>query len=219
MGSFPFSITDIILFVLIGIFAYQGWRGGLIKMGFRLLSFIASIILAWLFYPIFADFLKGTAVYGSILNNVSLTNAAGETQTAAPNALKDILDKSTTEVSQLISQYLADLVLNIIAFILLLIIIKLLILILSKVLNLFASLPVIGFFNHTAGLFLGFLEGALIAFVILAAIYVFIPTGKNPTVNQYIENSVVTKTLYYNNPIIQIVLPDSVIKNTELNME
>ena len=213
MSSLTFSITDIILFVLIGIFAYQGWRGGLIKMGFRLLSFIASIILAWLFYPILANFLKSTAVYGSILNKVSLTNAAGQTQTAAPNALRDILDKNTAEFSQLVSQYLAGLVLNIIAFILLLIIIKLLILVLSKVLNLFASLPVIGFFNHAAGLVLGFFEGALIAFVILAAIYIFIPTNKNSTVNQFIETSVVTKNLYYKNPIIQIVLPDSVTHN------
>lgn len=216
MSTFPFSMTDIGLFILIGIFAFWGWRGGLIKMGFRLLSFLASIILAWLFHPVFADFLRNTAIYGSILNNVSLTNAAGESSATAPNALQEALSGATNEVSQLISQYLADLVLNIIAFVLLLILIKIAILILSKVLHLFASLPVIGFFNHAAGLVLGFLEGTLIAFVILAAIYVFVPTLENPTVNGYIENSVVTKTLYYNNPLIQIVLPDAIIQNTEL---
>lgn len=219
MGSFPFSVTDVILLILIGIFAFQGWRGGLIKMGFHFLSFIASVILAWMFFPVFADFLKSTAIYTSVLNSISLTDAPNNSAATAPNALKDILEQSSTEVSQLITQYLADLILNIIAFILLLIIIKIIILILSKVLHLFAKLPVIGFFNHAAGLVLGFLEGTLIAFVILAAIYIFIPTMKNPAINNYIESSVVTKTLYYNNPIIQIVLPDAVIQNNQLNME
>lgn len=209
MNSFSFSLADAGLLIFVGVFAYFGWKNGLLKMGFQFLSFGLSIILSWIFYPHLAEYIKGTAIYGSVLNKVSLVNAAGEGGKNAPNAFAELLEDSTAQMSQVISGYLADIVINIIAFVLMIIAVKIVILIISKILNLFSKLPVLGFFNRLAGVALGFMEGFLVASVILAVIYIFVPTQNNDVIGYYIEESTVTKALYYNNPLIKIALPDA----------
>ena len=49
-----FNIADIILLVLVAVFVLIGWKCGLIKMCMRVISFVLSIILAALFFPLLA---------------------------------------------------------------------------------------------------------------------------------------------------------------------
>ena len=80
--------------------------------------------------------------------------------------------------------------------------------VLGRILDLFASLPVIGFFNRLAGMALGLLEGLLIACILLAVVYAVVPLRNNTYLSYAIEQSAATRILYLNNPLVRLVLPE-----------
>lgn len=193
LGNLIINGADIVLLILLGLFAFWGWRSGFLKMGFGLLSFVIALVLGRILYPYCSSFLKGTPVYQSLLD-------------AAQNHMPSNMD--IFGLAGDVSTYLAELALNVIAFLLVVVIVKLLLMIISKLLRLFASLPVIGLVNRLAGLVFGVLEGFLVVAVMLAAIYVIAPLRDNPVIGREIEKSVVVREWYLDNPLLNWALPE-----------
>lgn len=193
LGNLIVSGADIVLLVLLALFAFYGWRSGFLKMGFGLLSFVIAIVLGKVLYPYCSSFLRGTPVYQSLIE-------MAQNHTPSKGDLFGLAGD--------VSTYLAEMALNVIAFLLVVIVVKLLMAVIAKVLKLFASLPVIGLVNRLAGLAFGILEGLLVASVILAAIYVVAPLRDHPVIGREIEKSVVVRKWYLDNPLIRWTLPE-----------
>ena len=217
-SSFLFSWTDVVLVVLVGIFAFAGWKSGFVKMSFRLLSFLAAIVLAWLFYPTVTAFLRTTPLYDTLfsaLGGSAADPAAAPNAALTPDFLLDAMNQGIQTFENGAAEYLALLLLNILSFLLVLIAAKLILILAGRILHLFASLPVIGFFNRLAGLVLGLLEGFLVACILLALIWGIAPLRENTYLNYAIEQSSAAKVLYLNNPLLRLVLPQA--KQTDDN--
>ncbi len=205
-----FGWSDFVLLAWMGVFAFWGWRSGLMKMGFRLLSFAAALVLAWMLYPIVAEILRNTPLYQSLFTAVSGSMPETVQQSAAmPQVLQQVIEQGSTAATNVVAAYFARLLLNLIAFVLVLLVSRLLLWGLKKILNLVVSLPVIGFFNRLAGLALGALEGFLVACILLAAVSVIPPLRENEAVTHAVENSIAVKILYQHNPVLERLLPKS----------
>lgn len=202
------NIADILFIVLIILFAVAGWKKGFIRMGFSLFSFVAGIIIGVLLYPLITDFLKGTVIYDWILGIIS-PNVAITPQIDSTMPFSETIIDSSRAFSAGIAGYLCELVLNIISFILVMLVVKIIISVVGFALNLFASLPVISLINRICGVGLGILEGMLIACIILAAVYLIPSLGNNSEITSTVESSSTVRILYYNNPIVSILLPDT----------
>lgn len=202
-----FSWTDVILLALFCLFAFSGWRSGAVKMCFRLFSFFAALLLAWILYPVLADYLRTTPLYNTLFDLIGGGIPASEQEMQmVPSFLREVIGGSASMGA---AEFLTHLLLNLISFILVLIGGKLVLMLLEKILHLFASLPILGFFNRLLGSVLGILEGFLLACLLLAAIYAIVPLRNNSYLHYAIEESTFTRTLYLNNPVIRLVLPES----------
>lgn len=197
-----FSWLDVVVVIGILVFTFVGWKNGLIKVGFRLLSFILSIGLAWALHPLLSGALQKTPIYESIFSSASKQVGAGNSGATA-FGLQTIMEQG----SLAIAEYFAQMILNIISFLIILVVARILLGILKRVLHFVASLPVLGFFNRLGGMAVGFLEGLLVVFVLLSVLSVTPALQEKKPLGYAIEQSVVTRSLYIHNPILKMVTP------------
>ena len=70
--------------------------------------------------------------------------------------------------------------------------------------DLIAKIPVLKQVNKLGGTIYGILKGIIIVYVILAIVYLISPVLQGK-INETIDKTVVTKTMYYNNILLNII--------------
>lgn len=193
---------DIAVLVIIGVFVFLGWKNGLVKMGIRLISFLVALVCAWAFHPILSGFLQETALYENLVSSVA--SRAGEI-VKTPGALQSVSALSGVQAVE----YVARLLLNGIAFLLILILAKIILYFVVRVLNIVASLPILGFVNRISGMAIGVVEGLLVVWLLLAALVVVPPLRENKSLGYTVEQSVVARSLYHHNILLDAFLPEA----------
>lgn len=206
-----FNIADIILLAVVAVFVLIGWKVGLIKMCMRVISFVLSIILAGLFFPLLAQHLKNTSVY-DYLFSIAERNlpTIGATQNPLiPEGMQMALKSGGDAANFWAADYFAQLMINAISFVAMLILVGLVMMIVKKLIRALAELPVISAVDHLAGIALGALEGALVVCIVLTVVHTVPSIRDNEAVYKAIEESRITKIVYYNNPIVKSITPDA----------
>lgn len=198
---------DIAVLVIIGIFAVLGWRKGLVKMGFRLISLVLSLGCAWAFHPYLSELLKKTPLYESLFSS-----AVEQTEPAAD--LPGMLLGVGNAIGNRVAEYLTDLLLNGISFLLIFLLARVVIFLLSKVLHFVATLPLLGFVNRLTGVAIGFAEGLLVVWILFAMLVTVPAFRENKDLGYSIEQSIVARSLYQNNPILNAFLPEEDAKES-----
>ena len=193
---------DLAVLVIIGVFAFLGWRNGLVKMGIRLVSFGLALGCAWAFHPFLADALKKTKLYQSLFSSVVKNPQSG---TGLPESLQNI----TARTGNAVAEHVTNLLLSGLSFFLILILARVLIFLLSKVLHFVAALPVIGLVNRLAGTMIGLVEGFLIVWILMAAMVILPPLRENKSLGYMVEQSVVARSLYQHNIILHAMVPEN----------
>lgn len=201
--------ADLALLALVAVFGIWGWKSGLVKMCFRLVSFGVSLVLAWILYPVLAEYFRTTVLYDRIFAMAEKKLEHTGQPAVLPEFLQDAVRRAEASVNAGIANYFTQLVLNLLAFLLVLAVVWLLLAVVKRLLKLFVSLPVIGFLNHLAGLGLGIAEGFLIACILLAAVSAFVPLRENVFLQESLEHSVAVKYMVQENPVLHLLLPDS----------
>ncbi|MBO5364399.1 MAG: CvpA family protein [Clostridia bacterium] len=201
------SEMDLAVLTIVGIFAFLGWKNGLVKMGFRLVSHLAALVLAWVFHPYLAAFLQKTPFYESLFSSVAEKAPVGAQSATEAGFLQQMLEEGTAAAGAAAAEYFARLLLNGVSFLLILVLARILLFFAGKILHFVASLPVLGLVNRLAGMAIGLLEGLLIVCVLLAVCYVAPPLRDNKPLGYAIEQSMVTRSLYRSNPILKILTP------------
>ncbi len=206
MGFLATYWTDLVAIVLVLLFAIIGFRSGALKMGFRVASIFAAILLAKFLYPVISGFLCGTPLYDGLLQSITEKIASGKFGQMM-NWIPEFLSHGGNDAINTVSVYMTRFLLNGIAFLVVFLVIKILLMTAGKLLDLFSKLPVLGIINRLAGLVLGILEGGLILCIILAAIALINPLRENSAVQQSMEQSAIVQTVYENNPLVTWILP------------
>lgn len=203
-------MADIIIFLIIGGFALFGFKKGFVRSVVGILSLAASVVLAWLLYPVISHILASLGIKmtltGSIQESLSGYIGGSEEFAMLPQGIRAAIESGSMELVSSAADTAAQIALNIIAFIAVLIVSRIIIQIASKLLNIIARLPVIGLFNRAAGMLLGALQGVAVVYIILAVIYATAPMDGGTKMNSMIEKSALVSVMYENNPIVDVVL-------------
>ncbi|MBQ4145287.1 MAG: CvpA family protein [Clostridia bacterium] len=205
------NIADIILLVLVAIFVFIGWKTGLIKMCMRVISFVLSILLALLFFPLLSQILQNTELYNWLLSvaekNLPAINIAQSP--VIPEGMQMALQSGGEAATFWAADYFAQLMINAIAFVTMLILVSLIMMIIKKLIRAVAELPIISAVDHIAGIALGAVEGVLVVCILLAVVYVVPGIRENETIYNSLESSHIARVVYNNNPIVKSIMPDS----------
>lgn len=215
-------MIDILTAAVFIVFIIIGCKKGLLRSLYGIAALAASIIIAYLLYPyiksIISDGLFGDWIRSMVHTRYVEPGLASDSLSSAalPEYVRSMVATGRIELDSALTVFISDLVLNLFSFIAVFIVTRILISILGKVLHLISKLPVIRFFDKIGGAIFGLIESLLVLYLIFTIIYAVTPLRDNPVTKTYISDSTLTKTMYENNPLVELVMPrdyDNMINN------
>lgn len=211
-------IVDVILILALALSVFIGYKKGFVKVAVKLATFLLAIVLSFLLQSSVAKFigeeigLKNTI---SITVQSKLTSLTENKEEGLKTDIK-MLEKTVDEINSAAedkkaeiiktwSDNIANFVLKGISFIVIFLTVSILMGIIGLILNSVVKLPVLKTLN---GLFGGVTEFVLMLFrvmILLTIIYFASPLEIAEPIIKYINSSCITKLLYENNIIINIL--------------
>ena len=194
---------DLILIAIIALFTFIGYKKGLIKVAFGLVSFILAIVISVILYKPVSNFIiKYTPLDDYIESTVSerLTSSETskeETENMVSNYYNNIKNASTSVIASGISKT----VINISCMLFVFIVAKIILLFFKFIGDLVAKLPLIKQFNNAGGFIYGLLKGFIIIYILLALIALLSPIININNIVTIINSSIITNIMYNNNII------------------
>lgn len=196
-------LIDLILIAIIALFTFIGYKKGLIKVAFGLVSFILAIVISVILYKPVSNFIiKYTPLDDYIESTISerLTDSETskeETENMVSNYYNNIKNASTTVIASGISKT----VINVSCMLVVFIVAKIILLFFKFIGDLVAKLPLIKQFNSAGGFIYGLLKGFVIIYILLAIIALLSPIININNIVSIINSSIITNIMYNNNII------------------
>lgn len=208
-------VVDLVILAIMALCIIIGYVRGLTGSLIKILSFVLSIIIAFiLFIPVSNLIIDKTSIDENLEQSIreaiiqedkteegkmpeTITNYIGEkVEEASDSAKEAIVDSTARDVAVTIVKAGTWIGLFIVA--------RILLIFLKFVTGLITKLPVIKQFDKLGGIIYGILEGIIIIYVILAIISFIAPMiGGN--IIDAIDNSMVGSILYNNNLLLKII--------------
>jgi len=212
------NMLDLAVLVLVALCAFAGYRRGLIRTVYRLVSFFIALFLANQLYAPVAGILRGTALFDTIQNSISSTlnlervvvdhTAARQSEVIdslpVPLAWREMLHNFNTPdmfallqvstIDDYISGFFANMVINAIAIISVFIVVLIVLSIIGVALDIVGRLPVINTFNRAGGLIFGLALGVILAGIcVIALTLVFMTTPEQQQMYNFMSDSLVVR--------------------------
>lgn len=199
-------LIDIIILCIIALSTFIGYKKGLIKVAFGLVSFLLAIIISVLLYKPISNFIISYTtiddnIEQAIEERLSSTNTKDEeTENIIANYYSNIKNASTNVIADNISKTIINIGCMLIVFI----ISKIILLFFKFSGDLIAKLPLIKQFNSAGGFIYGLLKGFILIYVFFALVAILSPLIN---INSFINiiNSSIISNIMYNNNIIFIL--------------
>lgn len=197
-------LIDIIIIIIVALTTFIGYKKGLIKVAFNLISFILAILIAIVLYkPVSSFIINYTPIDDKIEETISNKMASSdsieeESHNFIENYYSDIKNASTSVIAKNISQ----MVINIACIIIVFIVSKIILLFFRFSGDLIAKLPLIKQFNSVGGFLYGLVKGFIVVYIILAIIAIVSPMIEMNQLMKLINSSIITNIMYNNNLIL-----------------
>lgn len=199
-----YYFIDIIILFIIALTTFIGYKKGLIKVAFKLVSFVLAIIISVVLYkPISSFIINKTTIDDNLETTISQRLSSSDTskdekENILSSYYSDIKNYSTNAMAHSISIAIIN-----IGCILIVFIISNLILLLFKFSgDLIAKLPIIKQFNSAGGFLYGLVKGFLIIYIFLAIVALIAPITDINNFVKIINSSIITNIMYNNNIIL-----------------
>lgn len=197
-------LIDIIIIALIALTTFIGYKKGLIKVAFNLISFILAILIAIVLYKPVSSFIINYTpiddkIEETITNQIANSdNIEKESHNFIENYYSDIKNASTSVIAKNISQ----MVINIACMIIVFIVSRIVLLFFKFSGDLIAKLPLIKQCNSVGGFLYGLLKGFIIVYILLALIAIASPLVEMEQLMKMINSSIIGNIMYNNNIIL-----------------
>ena len=177
MNALDFAIIGIVV-----LSAYFGYKKGLIRTVYRLVSFFVAIFIARQFYPYVARALRQTALFPALKDRIATSLNFEEhvifDNLPIPRFLQSILYNNNTpdtfELLQVatmedyVASFLANMIFGGVAALAVFVLALIALAVIGYALDLVSKLPVINFVNRTCGLIFGFAISIAVIWLCLA---------------------------------------------------
>lgn len=183
-------LLDILVLVIILLYALKGWRRGFILSVFSIVGYFISLIMARAFAPKITRYLIVNTNVSSWVDNLLGDKLKNVTQINVP--------------TNMVTGFATETILSVICFFIIFGVTSLIIFNIGQLANGVTRLPVVGKVNRFGGMVFGTIKGFLLAFIVLALLSFVVNIG-NTEIASTIDNTVVVKTMYDNNPILYLI--------------
>lgn len=220
-------IVDVILFIIIAGNAVAGYKMGLTKVVFNILSTVVAIILVFILYRPVSNYVFNNTQMAQNLKSTLAENLGGfliqetnENEIAPKeeaNSMNDILNVFVKEdVNQMVQDTTEDIVANIsgeiaykmisaVVFLGLFAIIRIFLSILKNSVDFLANLPLIRVINSSGGMIYGVVKGFLLVYVVLAILSLMAPMISGTVVLQAVDQSWIASKMFYHNILLNMI--------------
>lgn len=218
-------VIDGIIILIFALFVFLGYKRGLIGVAFKILSFLAALVIAFVLYNPVAGFIIDNTTFDEQIENAIIDSAKKEEnlqegestvnqeESTTSKVITDYINEQVENISQQAKEDIAnsvarDIAVNVIngiCLISLFIVAKIFLLFAKALSDLIAKLPLIKQFNKIGGTLYGILEGLLIIYLVLAIISFIAPMIETSEIPQAINQSIVGSYLYNNNLLLKII--------------
>lgn len=185
-------VFDIVLLVLLGLFALAGKRKGLLLSVVGLISVGISYAASAILLPPLSEAFENTSLYDMLFEKVS---------GAIPENFESLPEVFRGSTREMVAQQATTIVANIIISVLIFIVVMLVVNMMANLLNSVLKLPGLNMLNKFGGLVFGTATGFLACYVIIAIWGVF-TLFKLP---QPLESSTLVRLMFENNLLILLV--------------
>lgn len=209
-------IVDLIVIGIMLLCIIIGYVRGLTGSLIKILSFVLSIIIAFvLFIPISNFIINNTKIDDNLeqsIREMIIKEDEGTVETEMPQTITDYINNQVEQASDsaketIVSNTAREVSITIVkagTWIGLFIVARILMIFLKFITGLIARLPVIKQFDKLGGIIYGILE-ALIIIYVLFAIISFISPMTNASLANVIDKSYVGSIMYNNNVLLKII--------------
>ncbi len=204
-------IFDFVIIVIIALFTFLGYKQGLVKSAIKILSFFIAIIVSLVLYkPLSNVIISNTSIDDNIKNAIiEKIKPEGiekdEEITIEGNMNFDILKGTTSNTIEGIADVFTVKLIETITLLMIFIIIKIVLRFVSVLTDIITKIPLLKQVNKLGGLIYGVLRGVILVYTILLVVYLITPL-LSKTVVESIDKSIITKALYNNNIILNILM-------------
>lgn len=197
--------VDLGILLVILISTFIGYKKGLIKVAFGLLSFIIAIVISLLLYKPISNFITNyTPIPEKIETQIESRISSAdekETQNFVSNYYNNIKNASTS----LIAHNITISIINISSALIVFIVSRIILFFLKFSTDLIAKLPLIKQFNHIGGFLYGLLAGFIVIYLLFTIITVIAPVVNLNNVITFINSSIIGNIMYNNNIIFMLL--------------
>lgn len=203
-------IFDIVVVIIIALCTFIGYKQGLVKSAIKILSFFIAIVVALALYkPISNIIINKTPIDDNIKNTIiekikpEGVEKDEEIKIEDGNAL-DIIGNATSTTIETLAEAFTVKIIETVTLLLIYIIVKVALKFVSALTDIITKLPILKQVNKAGGTIYGIIKGVILIYTILTVVYLMAPL-LNKTVTENINKSIITKTLYNNNLILNII--------------
>lgn len=196
-------IIDLILIAIIALFTFIGYKKGLIKVAFGLVSFILAIAISVIIYKPVSNFIINyTSIDDSIEALITERLDSSETtQEETENIVSNYYNNIKNASTSVIANGMSKTIINVSCMLIVFIVTKIILFFFRFAGDLIAKLPLIKQFNSAGGFIYGLLKGFIIIYGLLALITILSPIININEIVTIINKSIITNIMYNNNII------------------
>ena len=193
-------ILDISILLFISITTFIGYKLGLIKVAFGILSFIIAILISLLLYRPISNFITNhTPIPEKIETQIESRLSSGNKEDT--NFIDTYYHNAKKASVSVISKNVTNTIINIGSALIVFILARIVLLFLKISTDLIAKLPLIKQCNQVGGFVYGVIAGFVIIYIFFTIISILSPIVNLSTFLKIINSSIIGNIMYNNNII------------------
>ncbi len=193
-------ILDIGILLFVGLSTFIGYKLGLIKVAFGIVSFIIAILISLLLYrPISNAITNHTQIPEKIQTQIELRLSSENKEST--NFIDHYYTNAKNASAKIIAQNITSTIINIGSALIIFLLLRIILLFLRFSTDLIAKLPLIKQCNHIGGFLYGIVAGFLIVYLFFTIISIISPLIDLSAFLKLINSSIIGNIMYNNNII------------------
>ena len=194
---------DVSILLIISLFTFIGYKLGLIKVAFGMLSFIIAILISLILYrPISNLITNHTPIPERIETQIESRLSSGDKEDT--NFINNYYNNIKNSSAKVIASNVTSTIINIGSALIVFLIARIILLFLKVSTDLIAKLPLIKQCNQVGGFIYGVLAGFVVIYLFFTIISILSPIFDFSKLLDLINSSIIGNIMYNNNIIFMI---------------
>ena len=208
-------VLDLILLASLAVSIFFGYKKGLIGVAFNLCAFLVALIVTWILYnPVTNIVINNTEIDDGIKNAIIEKGVIKQDEkNQEENKVNEYIGQyittpitdATNNVVEETAKVISEKIVAIGVAIVLFIVVRIALILLKFVAEAIAKLPIIKQCNKAGGLVYGAIRGMFVIYTFLAILFLVMSVNNSGTIANMINSSIMSKVLYENNLILNII--------------